>query len=91
MVACHCGGAEDGGSLSRLSSPARVPVKAGVTPAVHLHGAARLATPSSQSASARLARVVGVPSETEVAVHAVMAVLPHWGPPCSDDPVSTLR
>ena len=30
-----------------------------------------------------------VPRATGVAVHAVLVVLPHWWPPCSDDPVST--
>ena len=31
-----------------------------------------------------------VPGATEVAVRAWLAVLVHWGPPCSDDPVSTV-
>ena len=34
--------------------------------------------------------VTGVPSATEVAVHAVLVGLLHWGPPCNDDPVSTV-
>ena len=31
-----------------------------------------------------------VPRATEVAVRAWLAVVVHWGPPCSDDPVSTV-
>ena len=34
--------------------------------------------------------VGGVPSATEVSVRAVLGCLLHWGPPCSDDPVSTV-
>ena len=32
--------------------------------------------------------VVGEPGATEVAVRAVLEGSEHWGPPCSDDPVS---
>ena len=35
--------------------------------------------------------VTVVPGATEVAVSALLVVLVHWGPPCSDDPVRTVR
>ena len=70
VVACHCGGAEDRGSLSRLGL-SRVTVEAGVTPAVHLHKPAPLATPPHNPKVPDW-HVDGVPSATEVAVRAVL-------------------
>ena len=67
----------------------RVLVEAGVTPAVHLHGPAPLATPHHHPYSARLARNVVHHQATEVAVRAWLDVQSRWGPPCSDDPASS--
>ena len=65
----------------------QVLVEAGVTPAVHLHGPAPLATPHHNPHSARLARRRRTRCN-EVAVRAQLDGSTHLGPPCSDDPVS---
>ena len=60
---------------------------AGVTPAVHLHGPAPSATPHHYPHSARLARTLRTFCNIGCGTCVVGGSL-HWGPPCSDDPVS---
>ena len=65
----------------------RVLVGAGVTPAVHLRGPAPLATPPSQSVSARRARILLTWCNGGCGT-CVVGSSRLLGRPCSDDPVS---
>ena len=90
VVACHCGGTGDRGLFAPQSSCPRFSLGAGVTPAVHSEGPAPLAMPRHYPYVPGW-HVTVVPGATEVAVRAWLEGSEHWGSPCSDDPVSTVR
>ena len=75
--ACHCGGAEDRGPVRVSVLLFRVLVEAGVTPAVHLHTPAPLASPH-RNPEVPGWHVSVVPGATEVAVRAVLDCWLHW-------------
>ena len=88
VVTCHRGGTEASGRASVLlfrsswRQGSHLPYTSTGLLRKHRHLTIR-AVPSWH--------VVCVHSATEVAVRALLVVRIHWGPPCSDDPGSTVR
>ena len=66
----------------------RVLVEAGVTPAVHLHGPALLATPHHYRKVPGWHVTSCTTRQQRLRYERWLDFQRHWGPPCSDDPVS---